>query len=506
MTAMTSPHSHVNSISTLLFTPISPRPRHGFQSLRRGQTQGKRSHLLHSTSSSCSTLSFGFWNSFRLRMSSEPLPPLPERRIVVGLGMLSVDFLATVASFPKPDDKIRSTSLKVQGGGNSGNALTCVARLGLSPRLISKVADDSQGQSIIEELEADGVDTSYIVVSKEGNSPFTYLIIDEQTKTRTCIHQPGYPLAPDEVSSSNLLSALDGARILYFDGRFPDTALEVAKEATSRNIPILIDAERLREGLDDLLDLADYAVCSAKFPQAWTEAPSIPTALLSMLLRLPKLKFVIVTLGEEGCVMLERTSDDPQLEEVDVDNLLDLLKQRKDDGAMVPTCVSSAITKLRADGIGTVTGRLILGTAEKIPPSELVDTTGAGDAFIGATIYAICAEMPPEKMLPFAAQVVIERKSCTQRLIKNGLFNSCLWLLNQFGCHFTSGCCQLSSFRGSGWSSPAIGPTHGTLFKLKLLKVTRFNYTRTGQSKGSPDGHKATYLSMHRPLERNKIK
>ncbi|PKI36053.1 hypothetical protein CRG98_043524 [Punica granatum] len=282
-------------------------------------------------------------------MSSEPLPPLPERRIVVGLGMLSVDFLATV-----------------QGGGNSGNALTCVARLGLSPRLISKVADDSQGQSIIEELEADGVDTSYIVVSKEGNSPFTYLIIDEQTKTRTCIHQPGYPLAPDE--------------------------------ATSRNIPILIDAERLREGLDDLLDLADYA--------AWTEAPSIPTALLSMLLRLPKLKFVIVTLGEEGCVMLERTSDeDPQLEEVDVDNLLDLLKQRKDDGAMVPTCVSSAITKLRADGIGTVTGRLILGTAEKIPPSELVDTTGAGDAFIGATIYAICAEMPPEKMLPFAAQV-----------------------------------------------------------------------------------------------------
>lgn len=32
-------------------------------------------------------------------------------------------------------------------------------------------------------------------------------------------------------------------------------------------------------------------------------------------------------------------------------------------------------------------GRLFLGTAEKIPPSELVDTTGAGDAFIGAVLY-----------------------------------------------------------------------------------------------------------------------
>lgn len=39
-------------------------------------------------------------------------------------------------------------------------------------------------------------------------------------------------------------------------------------QAVSKNIPILIDAERVREGLDDLLDLADYVVCSAKFPKA----------------------------------------------------------------------------------------------------------------------------------------------------------------------------------------------------------------------------------------------
>lgn len=37
-------------------------------------------------------------------------------------------------------------------------------------------------------------------------------------------------------------------------------------QAVRKDIPILIDAERLREGLDDLLKLADYVVCSAKFP------------------------------------------------------------------------------------------------------------------------------------------------------------------------------------------------------------------------------------------------
>jgi len=38
-------------------------------------------------------------------------------------------------------------------------------------------------------------------------------------------------------------------------------------QAVRKNIPILIDAERPREGLDDLLKLADYVVCSAKFPK-----------------------------------------------------------------------------------------------------------------------------------------------------------------------------------------------------------------------------------------------
>ena len=68
----------------------------------------------------------------------------------VGCGSVTMDFLATVAAYPKPDDKIRSTSLKVssyssftfheficvlvlftlidggfsqvEGGGNVGNA------------------------------------------------------------------------------------------------------------------------------------------------------------------------------------------------------------------------------------------------------------------------------------------------------------------------------------------------------------------------------------------------
>ncbi|PKA52056.1 putative fructokinase-3 [Apostasia shenzhenica] len=340
--------------------------------------------------------------------AENPFPSSPDKGFVLGCGAVSVDYLATVASFPKPDDKIRTTSLKVEGGGNAGNALTSAARLGLKPRLISKVANDTQGRGVLQELEQDGVDTSFMVVSEEGNSPFTYVIVDNETKTRTCINTPGYPpLGPNELSISKLFSALDGTQLVYFDGRLHETALVVAKEATQRKIPILVDAERKREGLDDLLNLATYVVCSEKFPQAWTGVSSIPSALVSMLLRLPDIKFVIVTRGDKGCIMLERGKKDAcEAEEVEIGSLLESLMQESNGSSVIPTCISSKQNiRLRADGIGAINGSLLVGTAELIPPSELIDTTGAGDAFIGAVLYALCAGMAPEKMLPFASKV-----------------------------------------------------------------------------------------------------
>ena len=50
-------------------------------------------------------------------------------------------------------------------------------------------------------------------------------------KTRTCIHTPGCPpMIPDDLSTSNLLAAISGARLVYFDGRLHETALLVAQE------------------------------------------------------------------------------------------------------------------------------------------------------------------------------------------------------------------------------------------------------------------------------------
>ena len=51
-----------------------------------------------------------------------------------------------------------------------------------------------------------------------------------------------------------------------------------------------------------------------------------------------------------------------------------------------------------------VLGRLVVGSAA--PVGEVVDTTGAGDAFIGAILYGLSAQLSVENMLRLAATVV----------------------------------------------------------------------------------------------------
>lgn len=49
--------------------------------------------------------------------------PLPSPPRVVGMGGVGVDYLAAVAAFPQPDDKLRTEALEVQArreGGSNG--------------------------------------------------------------------------------------------------------------------------------------------------------------------------------------------------------------------------------------------------------------------------------------------------------------------------------------------------------------------------------------------------
>eukprot|EP00873_Tetraselmis_striata_P005110 jgi/Tetstr1/425374/TSEL_015821.t1 len=235
---------------------------------------------------------------------NSPSSPREDAVKVVGCGGIGIDYLASVASFPKPDDKLRTQALQVQGGGNAGNALTAVARLGLKPTLLSKVGDDPMGELVISELEEDGIDTSGVLRAQGFPTPFTYIIVDREGGTRTCIHTPGDPLRPEELPTEELDRILQGAKLVYFDGRLTEGALLLAERARETGIKVLVEAERLRPNLDQLLLYADFVTTSAHFPHDWTGEQDIGDAMIAVLSRLPSMRFLVTTLGTRGSVML----------------------------------------------------------------------------------------------------------------------------------------------------------------------------------------------------------
>ena len=395
---------------------------------------------------------------------------------VVGVGAVCVDFLARVGRFPRPDEKLRTEGpLETQGGGNCGNALCAAARLGTAPRIVTKVGADTAGAAIRGGLEAEGVDTGCIAVGGPC-SPSSYIIVSGGDGTRTIIHTPGEEMRPDELE---LGAALEGATLVYSDGRQPEVALALVREARARGVPVLVEAERLRPGLDALLALADCVVCSREFPCAWTGHTSLGDALVELAWRLPLCERVFATRGSDGCVMLELVRDAGARgaagPERPLSDILDALKRSarrleppaelafKAAGALriVPPPVASSgedpvlvglttsgsgrtarraadarartaaydEAALNADGgnsreytfsgpgggpegsgPGTLEARVFCAPAASLPPQGVVDTTGAGDAFIGSLLYFWStlgwgAPRAPERALQLASSV-----------------------------------------------------------------------------------------------------
>ena len=111
--------------------------------------------------------------------------------------------------------------------------------------------------------------------------------------TRTCIHTPGAGLLPEDITADLNKNFLEGASLAYFDGRLTEAAALVAQAAREAKVPVLVEAERLRTGLEVLLAEADYLVTSKNFPEDWTGEENVGDAMLAMALRFPNIRWMV---------------------------------------------------------------------------------------------------------------------------------------------------------------------------------------------------------------------
>ena len=180
----------------------------------------------------------------------------------IGIGFCSNDHLAVLPFIPM-DTKVKMLSHAILGGGPAGNSTAGAASLGLSAAFAGVVGDDADGRMILEDFAKQGVDTSMMKVRPGATSAIAYLWIEEKTGNRSCAwtREGLDELAADEIDAE----AVSKAKVLHLDGHNPAAAIAAAKVAREAGVIVNYDAGTHRDGMEELLSLADIMICSEEF-------------------------------------------------------------------------------------------------------------------------------------------------------------------------------------------------------------------------------------------------
>ena len=219
----------------------------------------------------------------------------------VGIGYCSNDHLAVVPFIPM-DAKVQMKAHAIIGGGPAGNSTAAAAALGKSAAFIGTVGDDPDGRAILAEFAAQGVDTSAMKIRKGATSAIAYLWIEEKTGNRSCVwtREGLAELSADEVD----FDLVRGAQVLHIDGHQPLAAIAAAKAAKESGVLVNYDAGTHRDGMQELLPLADLLICSEEFILKLT-GMSDPEAAVRKVYDTYKPKVCGATMGVRGSMCFD---------------------------------------------------------------------------------------------------------------------------------------------------------------------------------------------------------
>ncbi len=269
---------------------------------------------------------------------------------VTGLGQCALDNIFTIDSFPTPDTKREIIDYETAGGGPVATALVSLARLGADCSYYGIAGDDEAAEKIRQSLEIEGIDTGGLIKRPDSHSQVAFIAVEKETGKRNIFWKrpSGDPYKPNELPDD----FLDSADFLLTDGLMAEASIHAAKIARNKNVPVMVDAGRIREGMLELADLCDYFVCSEEFAREFTgNTNSFDPEDAIQKMNNFKAGTVTITLGAKGSI----------------------------------TRHNNEVFKTPAFNI------------------DVVDTTGAGDVFHGSYIFGLLQKWDIQQVIRFAS-------------------------------------------------------------------------------------------------------
>lgn len=220
-------------------------------------------------------------------------PKQPAQVRIAGAGIACLDYL-----FEAPPaawgDTVRVGRWMTEGGGKTATALVTAARLGARTHLLTRLGDDEAGRHILEGLNNEGVETRGTHCVPSGESPISFVHVDNKSGDRTIFHREARLLSSGPQPD---LSAVREAHVLIVDDAHIDLAVAAAEEARATGVPVLGDIMPKAKNRR-LIPLVDILIA----PHHYAALPAFkgdPSAAACAILQMGP-RVGIVTLGPRG--------------------------------------------------------------------------------------------------------------------------------------------------------------------------------------------------------------
>lgn len=263
----------------------------------------------------------------------------PARVAVVG--SLNMDLVASAPELPMAGETVMGSRLLHVPGGKGANQAVAAARLGCDVTMIGRVGDDDFGHRLLGHLSDDGVDVSHVTATAATTTGVALIVVSEDGENQIVV-VPGANalLMPADVAAAE--ESIAAADVLLLQFEVPMKTIEAAAAIGHRHgtTVVLNPAPAAAVGTDLLshIDVLAPNETEAASLTGGTGQESVDALEAARRLAARGPRIVIVTLGARGAVICENS-----------------------EARLEPPYVVDAV----------------------------VDSTGAGDAFLGALAAAL---------------------------------------------------------------------------------------------------------------------
>lgn len=271
------------------------------------------------------------------------------------IGSLNMDLVVNVDTMPKPGQTIIGSNFKEVPGGKGANQAVAMARLNGNVSMIGKVGEDGFGQTLINSLKNDKVDTTYIQTSK-GATGVALITVDKNAQNSIVVS--------------------------------PGANFEVKEDDIDNNIEAIKNSDIVVLQLETPLNTIKYALNKAKELNKYTILNPAPA----------------VKLDDEIIKNVDLlTPNETELEilsEMKIENEDDISKATN---KMIEKGVKELIVTLGSKGSLYINKeKSFFKSAYKV---DAIDTTAAGDSFTGALAVALSNNKSIDEAMDFASKV-----------------------------------------------------------------------------------------------------